>query len=129
MLSKLRFCRKCLATQQAVTRQICGACGGELLPFLDENGAISRAFLIARETCCGNGCRNCPYEKVNATAHESVSRATEKTCPRCDELFECRSGACWCENVRLCPSALEQLDRNFIGCLCPACRLSFQADE
>jgi hypothetical protein len=27
----------------------------------DEDGALSRAFLIARGYCCGNGCRNCPY--------------------------------------------------------------------
>jgi hypothetical protein len=27
----------------------------------DEDGALTRAFLIARGYCCGNGCRNCPY--------------------------------------------------------------------
>jgi hypothetical protein len=27
----------------------------------DEDGALSRAFLISRGYCCGNGCRNCPY--------------------------------------------------------------------
>jgi len=28
----------------------------------DENGALTAAFLLARGYCCGNGCRNCPYE-------------------------------------------------------------------
>lgn len=28
----------------------------------DENGALSAAYLLARGHCCGNGCRNCPYE-------------------------------------------------------------------
>jgi len=27
----------------------------------DENGALTREFLLARGTCCGNRCRNCPY--------------------------------------------------------------------
>ena len=28
----------------------------------DENGALSREFLLNRGTCCGNRCRNCPYD-------------------------------------------------------------------
>jgi hypothetical protein len=58
--------------QQAFMRQLCIACSGELLPLLDENGAISSDFLTARGFCCGNGCRNCPYEK---TKSPSVSAA------------------------------------------------------
>lgn len=27
----------------------------------DEDGALTREFLIGRGYCCGNGCRNCPY--------------------------------------------------------------------
>lgn len=27
----------------------------------DEDGALSRDYLIRRGACCGNGCRNCPY--------------------------------------------------------------------
>jgi hypothetical protein len=28
----------------------------------DENGALTARFLLDRGYCCGNGCRNCPYE-------------------------------------------------------------------
>jgi hypothetical protein len=28
----------------------------------DEDGALTAEFLLARGYCCGNGCRNCPYE-------------------------------------------------------------------
>ena len=27
----------------------------------DENGALSREFLLRRGHCCQEGCRNCPY--------------------------------------------------------------------
>jgi hypothetical protein len=27
----------------------------------DENGALSREFLLRRGECCREGCRNCPY--------------------------------------------------------------------
>ena len=27
----------------------------------DENGALTREFLLRRGSCCQNGCRNCPY--------------------------------------------------------------------
>lgn len=31
------------------------------MPTFDENGALSREFLLSRGYCCENGCRNCPY--------------------------------------------------------------------
>jgi hypothetical protein len=31
----------------------------------DENGALTREFLLERGYCCGNGCRNCPYDYLN----------------------------------------------------------------
>lgn len=31
-------------------------------PF-DADGALCREFLLERGYCCGNGCRNCPYEE------------------------------------------------------------------
>ncbi len=42
--------------------------GGELIPGLDytiEEGLMvfSRWYHLKRGTCCGNDCRNCPYEK------------------------------------------------------------------
>lgn len=27
----------------------------------DEEGALSRSFLLQRGFCCENGCKNCPY--------------------------------------------------------------------
>jgi hypothetical protein len=35
------------------------------VPVFDEDGALSREFLLDRGYCCGNGCRNCPYESVD----------------------------------------------------------------
>ena len=32
----------------------------------DEDGALTREFLLQRGYCCGQGCRNCPY------GHEAV---------------------------------------------------------
>jgi hypothetical protein len=28
----------------------------------DEDGALTAQFLLSRGFCCGNKCRNCPYE-------------------------------------------------------------------
>lgn len=36
------------------------------VPVFDEDGALSREFLLHRGYCCGNGCRNCPYDSVEA---------------------------------------------------------------
>src|SRR5277367_5220752 len=94
----LRFCRQCLMTQQAFTRQHCSACGGELLPLLDEHGAMSGEFLAARGSCCSNGCRNCPYESSKAAGESCLGCSTEKTCPRCAATFACQSTGCWCND-------------------------------
>ena len=32
-------------------------------PF-DADGALCREFLLERGYCCGNGCRNCPYDEA-----------------------------------------------------------------
>jgi hypothetical protein len=114
-------------TQQAVTRQRCGACGGELCSLLDENGALSREFLTARGSCCTNGCRNCPYDKPQSITGQAVVCATKKTCERCAATFECRSAACWCHEVRLSPATLKWLERQYEDCLCPDCLKSFSA--
>lgn len=34
---------------------------GDGINVFDEDGALSRAFLLARGFCCTNGCKNCPY--------------------------------------------------------------------
>jgi hypothetical protein len=41
------LCRECL-TKESVS-------------VFDEDGALSREFLLSRGECCGNKCRNCPY--------------------------------------------------------------------
>lgn len=30
----------------------------------DEDGALIREYLLRRGECCGNKCRNCPYEWI-----------------------------------------------------------------
>jgi len=60
----LRFCPTCVTTEHAAGRERCRACGTTLLALLDEEGALSREFLAARNSCCDTGCRNCPYQPV-----------------------------------------------------------------
>ncbi|HEY9115206.1 MAG TPA: cysteine-rich CWC family protein [Bacteroidales bacterium] len=46
----------------------------------------------------------------------------EETCPRCGAKFDCgKSGKCWCYEVDLQPSVLENIQQNYDSCLCPAC--------
>ncbi len=35
--------------------------------YLDENGLLvfTAAYHLRRGTCCGSGCRHCPFEHVN----------------------------------------------------------------
>lgn len=35
-------------------------------PMFDVDGALSRSFLLARGTCCGFDCKNCPYDLPKA---------------------------------------------------------------
>jgi len=39
----------------------CEKCGVGLQRIVDELGALSREYLMARHVCCENFCRNCPY--------------------------------------------------------------------
>jgi hypothetical protein len=95
-----------------------------LLPLLDDNGAISASFLIARGSCCDTGCRNCPYEKSDR-GETPAGVAQQKSCRRCGTRFDCCSGDCWCEDVQLTAATLKWLQRNYAGCLCPACLAEF----
>jgi len=36
--------------------------GGPEASIFDADGALTREFLLQRGACCGNGCRNCPYD-------------------------------------------------------------------
>jgi hypothetical protein len=121
----LRFCRKCLVTRLTLTGEICRACDCELLPLLDEHGAISGKFLAARGNCCGSGCRNCPYSAADANDSQTPCRSERKTCQRCGAGFECRSENCWCNDVNVSPATLKWLERSYTGCLCPACLAEF----
>ena len=51
--------------QQAFVREF----GNKLLPsdFYYENGyrVFTESFHVRRGTCCGNGCRHCPYEPIH----------------------------------------------------------------
>lgn len=40
----------------------------------DEDGALTASYLLSRGYCCGNGCRNCPYEPRHGGL-EAVPRA------------------------------------------------------
>ena len=35
--------------------------------YFDENGfmVFTKAFLLQKGSCCGNGCRHCPYDYIN----------------------------------------------------------------
>ncbi len=37
--------------------------------YLDKTGLLvfTEKYLLQRETCCGNGCRHCPYNYKNVT--------------------------------------------------------------
>lgn len=40
--------------------------------YFNEEGFVvfTEAFLLRRGTCCGNGCRHCPYDYINVAEPE-----------------------------------------------------------
>src|SRR5947207_1162299 len=56
-----RFCPTCSTTEHSPQDALCHSCGSALARLFDDQGALSREFLLARGTCCDSGCRNCPY--------------------------------------------------------------------
>jgi ribosomal protein L40E len=110
----LQFCPTCMATQHAAAHEKCRTCATELLRLVDDNGALSQAFLSARGTCCDTGCRNCPYPG-------SSNSKQLKHCEKCGTAFGCHSVGCWCESVELSAATLKWLSRTYDDCLCPAC--------
>src|SRR5260370_5535074 len=54
-----------------------------------------------------------------------------KTCPLCEEQFECAQGhlGCWCEAVVLGRRTLADIRAVAYGCVCPACLSGFAARE
>lgn len=49
-------------------------------------------------------------------ANADGSPARVKTCPQCGQIFACRMGGCWCNDLPPLRSAVPDSD-----CLCPAC--------
>ncbi|TAN34932.1 iron ABC transporter permease [bacterium] len=54
-----------------------------------------------------------------------------KTCPLCEEQFECAQGrpGCWCETVVLERQTLAEIRAVAYGCVCPNCLSSFALRE
>lgn len=53
-----------------------------------------------------------------------MSFADIKTCPRCQQLFECKPGAiteCACYQIHLTPHQRSVMEKKFRSCLCPGC--------
>ena len=45
----------------------------------------------------------------------------EKLCESCGTAFECRAGACWCDEVPLTDQVRAELRARYRDCLCPPC--------
>ena len=48
----------------------------------------------------------------------------QKRCPRCQALFECKSGSillCQCQTVYLVREHLDYVSEHYTDCLCAAC--------
>jgi len=48
----------------------------------------------------------------------------QKRCPRCQALFECKSGSiqlCQCQTVYLTQEHLDYVSEQYTDCLCAAC--------
>ena len=86
----------------------------------------SGKFLVASAQCKKRVC-NYPFERTDSMSDQQTSVTTEKTCPRCAAVFECLSGGCWCNDVRLSAAKLESLQRKYDDCLCPTCLASIES--
>jgi len=63
--------------------------------------------------------------KMQYTKHES------KNCPRCESLFECKSGSillCQCQTVILSAEQIEYMYMQYDDCLCAKCLLEVRAE-
>lgn len=73
---------------------------GELLPGpadFDAQGALTRDYLLRRGTCCGNGCRHCPYDYVSpsipSARQDTSDRATSQDANEAATATKTSSGA------------------------------------
>src|SRR5260370_20484200 len=62
---------------------------------------------------------------------QQPSSGIVKTCPLCEEQFECAQGqpGCWCEAVVLGRQTLADIRAVAYGCVCPSCLSGFAARE
>jgi hypothetical protein len=52
----------------------------------------------------------------------NIKLTEEETCASCGAKFTCgKSGKCWCYEVSIEPSVLENLQLIYDSCLCPTC--------
>jgi hypothetical protein len=63
--------------------------------------------------------RRMPGESMSTEAPRSIIR--EKLCESCGTAFECRAGACWCDDVALTDLVRAELRARYRDCLCPPC--------
>jgi hypothetical protein len=52
----------------------------------DEDGALTAQFLLDRGYCCGNGCRNCPYEPRHGGLDARLAGSQDVTQPAGDAV-------------------------------------------
>jgi len=75
------FCPKCAQTQDAKKASAATSVMWNSYPCSMTRARLSRAFLLARDSCCDSGCRNCPYPTQADIRH--------KACERCGQTFAC----------------------------------------
>ncbi|MAE07611.1 MAG: hypothetical protein CL661_02495 [Bacteroidetes bacterium] len=50
----------------------------------------------------------------------------DEKCPKCGIPFQCsKSGKCWCFEVKVSPTVLDEIEKKYNSCLCPVCLQSF----
>ena len=65
-----------------------------------------------------SGLNNQSITRINMASHE------EKQCPRCNEVFECKSGTierCQCHSIGLADFHHDYIHSLYVDCLCAAC--------
>lgn len=58
-----------------------------------------------------------------------MAQHEEKTCPRCEKLFECKCGSinlCQCSAITLSEEISQQLKNDYPDCLCIQCLREIQ---
>ncbi|MFT3932836.1 MAG: cysteine-rich CWC family protein [Chitinophagaceae bacterium] len=78
-----------------------------------------------------NGRRNkvFPFDFSLFTSY--MHTASNKTCPRCQQIFECRANDianCQCSKVQLAPATREWLAKHYKDCLCANCLRAIQEE-